>query len=76
MKTFNQKKGAKMHGNNLEMRPQGRPPLSDGWTETIAFKVPYEIQKKVDEAAQSRNMTRSQYMRALIEKALKSDGLI
>lgn len=52
--------------------PQGRPPLCDEELVTVAFKIPRSFRNKLDEAASSKNETRSQFLREALETALSA----
>lgn len=55
------------------VRPQGRPALSGEELMTIAFKVPRSQREAIDRKAESRNKTRSQFIREALKRALSVD---
>jgi hypothetical protein len=48
----------------------GRPTLGDGETKTMTFKIPAATLFKIDDRASCLGVTRSQYVRDLIDKDL------
>ncbi len=49
----------------------GRPPLGEGKTKTMTFKIPAETLFEIDNRAGCLGITRSQYVRDLIDKDLQ-----
>lgn len=50
--------------------PIGRPPLSDEELVTVAFKIPKSKRDSMDASARHRGVTRSEFLRELIDQEL------
>lgn len=61
--------------SGFKKAPVGRPPLGDSETKTLTFKIPVSTLHEVENRASGLGVSRSEYLRDLINKDLHASAV-